>query len=144
MKKKKTAIWKEYEHNEINHSRAHYLLAIASFQKFGQFPKAADVARHLGVSRAAVSLQLRPLILNKLIRLDSTNRILLTKTGADLVARIAGKRELFRSFLQEVLGVSEETADMDSCKVEHLLSEETGAALLKFIKKLEQGKAVVR
>lgn len=126
--------WRAFEANEITHSGAHYLLAVAAFTKTGQPPRAADVARHLGVSRAAASLQLRGLHDHGLVRLDDGQRLHLTRDGANLVARIAGKREVLRVFLSEVLGVSDEVAELDACKVEHLLSEETGAALVRLVR----------
>ena len=58
----------------------------------------------------------------------------LTTDGQELVNRVAGKREVVRVFLHEILGVRAETAEVDACKVEHLLSEEAGAALVRLIR----------
>lgn len=126
-------VWRAFEANEVSHSAAHYLLAIASALKNGTAPHGADIARMLRVSRAAVSLQIRALKDRGLVQVDENHRVRLTRAGADLVARIAGKREVFRTFLQDVLGVGARTAELDACKVEHLLSEETCAALLRLI-----------
>jgi Mn-dependent DtxR family transcriptional regulator len=126
--------WRAFDNNEVSHSTAHYLLAIAGFEKNGQSPRAADVARQLEISRAAVSLQLRALRENGLVDLDENHRLHLTRLGADLVARIASKREVLKVFLREVLGVSNSTAERDACKIEHLISEETGASLVRFIR----------
>jgi len=126
-------VWRAFEANEITHSGAHYLLAIAAAVKAGQAPRAADIARQLDVSRAAVSLQVRALKDHGLVVVDPHHHIGLTRAGADLVARIAGKREVVRVFLEEVLGVVPETAEMDACKVEHLISEQTCAALVRLI-----------
>ncbi len=127
------SLWREFAANEISHSGAHYLLAVASALKGGVQPRGADIARTLGVSRAAVSLQIRALAEQGLLRVDERHRIGLTRSGADLVARIAGKRDVFRTFLHDVLGVGARTAELDACKVEHLLSEETCAALVRLI-----------
>jgi len=125
--------WRAFERNEVTHSAAHYLLAVAAFAKAGRDPRAVDVARQLEVSRAAVSLQIRTLRENGLVDVGDDHRIRLTRSGADLVARIASKREVVRLFLSEVLGVDSETAERDACKIEHLISEDTGAALVRFI-----------
>jgi Mn-dependent DtxR family transcriptional regulator len=125
--------WRAFERNEVTHSAAHYLLAVAAFAKAGRDPRSVDVARQLEVSRAAVSLQIRTLRENGLVDVGDDHRIRLTRTGADLVARIASKREVVRLFLTEVLGVEPETAERDACKIEHLISEDTGAALVRFI-----------
>lgn len=126
-------VWREFERNEVTHSAAHYLLAVAAFGKSGRDPRAVDIARLLDVSRAAVSLQIRTLRDHGLADVGDDHRIHLTRTGADLVARIASKREVVRLFLVEVLGVDPETAERDACKIEHLISEQSSAALVHFI-----------
>ena len=96
-------VWREFERNEVTHSAAHYLLAVAAFGKSGRDPRAVDIARTLDVSRAAVSLQVRTLREHGLVDVGDDHRIHLTRTGADLVARIASKREVVRLFLVDVL-----------------------------------------
>jgi DtxR family Mn-dependent transcriptional regulator len=127
-------LWRAFEDNEITHSGAHYLLAIAELATLGQGPRAADVARRLGVTRAAASLQLRVLQERGLVEVDDRQRQRLSAGGANLVARIASKHEVLMVFLRELLGVREEVAELDACKLEHLLSEETGAALVRLIR----------
>ncbi len=133
-----TPVWRAFEANEITHSGAHYLLAVAAAAESGP-PRSADVARALGVTRAAASLQLRALQDHGLIAIDRRQRLHLTAIGADLVARVASKREVVRTFLNEVLGVRPGTAELDACKVEHLLSEESGAALVRLLRFLRSG-----
>jgi Mn-dependent DtxR family transcriptional regulator len=134
-----TAVWRAFESNEITHSGAHYLLAVAASAQGGRPPRAADVARALGVTRAAASLQLRALQEHGLVGIDRQQRLHLTATGSDLVDRVASKREVVRMFLGEVLGVRPATAELDACKVEHLLSEESGAALVRLLRFLRSG-----
>jgi DtxR family Mn-dependent transcriptional regulator len=136
--------WRAFDANEVTHSGAHYLLAIASIAKEGPPPRAAEVARSLGVSRAAASLQLRSLAGHGFIEIDETQRLHLTRVGADLVARILSKREVVRVFLQDILGVRAHTADADACKIEHLLSEETGAAAVRLIRFLHSDHPAAR
>lgn len=124
-------IWRAFGDNEVSHSAAHYLLAIATLHEAGGAPRAVDVARRLEVSRAAVSLQLRTLKTQGLIEVGDDHRIRLTATAVELVSRIASKRDVVLSFLTDVLGVARATAEADACKIEHLISEETAAALVK-------------
>jgi Mn-dependent DtxR family transcriptional regulator len=136
-------VWREFERNEVTHSAAHYLLAVAAFGKSGRDPRAVDIARLLDVSRAAVSLQIRTLRDHGLVDVADDHRIHLTRTGADLVARIASKREVVRLFLVDVLGVDPETAERDACKIEHLISEQSSAALVHFISCLRADEAAL-
>lgn len=135
------SVWRAFEANEISHSGAHYLLAIAALERSGESPRAVDIARQLRVSRAAVSLQVRTLKEQGLVEVDADHRLALSAAGAALVARIAGKRQVVRVFLHEVLGVPEELAEMDACKVEHLLSEESAAGLVRLLAFLRSGHA---
>lgn len=135
--------WRAFEDNEVTHSAAHYLLAIAALAKTGREPRAVDVARQLDVSRAAVSLQIRTLRSHGLVDVGDDHRIRLTRRGADLVARVASKREVVRMFLAEVLGVDPATAERDACKIEHLISEDSGAALVRFIRLLRDDPEVL-
>ena len=136
-------LWRAFEDNEITHSGAHYLLAIAALGKLGSAPRAADVARRLGVTRAAASLQLRALQDRGWVEIDEQQRLRLSSAGADVVNRVMSKHEVLLVFLRELLGVEADTAELDACKVEHLLSEETGAALVRLIRFARSGKPEV-
>lgn len=136
--------WRGFEANEITHSAAHYLLAIAAAAREGPPPRAATVARALGVSRAAASFQLRTLVSHGFVEPDEAQRLHLTRLGADLVARIQSKREIVRVFLRDILGVRESTAEADACKIEHLLSEETGAATVRLLRFLHSDHPAAR
>lgn len=137
-------VWKAFKENEVSHSTAHYLMAIDSFREEGEFPRAVDLSRRLDVSRNAVSLQIRSLANNKFVKIGKDNRIHLTEFGEQTVKRIAGKRETMKTLLSEVLGLPEHIAEEDACKVEHLLSEETGMALAKLVNFLKSDKKAVR
>jgi DtxR family transcriptional regulator, Mn-dependent transcriptional regulator len=137
-------LWRAFEANKITHSGAHYLLAIAALARRAGAPRAAAVARFLGVSRAAASLQLRSLLERGLVESDAQARFRLTRNGRDLVARVASTRKVLRTFLVEVLGVREEAAEADACKVEHLLSEDSEAALLRWVRFLRSDHPAAR
>jgi len=136
-------VWKEFDANEVSHSVAHYLLAIVHHSGQNKAPRAADIARRLDISRAAVSIQLRTLKENGLVMVGKDHRILLTPTGKDLVERILSKRRTIIRFFIEVLGVLPHIAEEDACKIEHLISEESGAAMLRLIRFFDLKKSSV-
>ena len=134
--------WKEYGENELSHSETHYLLTIYSLlRKDGQL-RASTIAKELGVSRNAVHLQLKKLNEKKLVKIKD-NFITLPKHSIVQVEKIANKRQTMVVLLTEVLGLPQHIAVTDSCKVEHLLSDETGEALLKFVQFLRSDRKVV-
>ena len=130
-------LWKSFENNDISHSVAHYLMAIDELTVNQRLCHAANVARHLDVSRNAVSLKLQQLVKQALVELDEDRQIHLTEQGREAVANIVSARRAFFHFLTDFLGVNEATAEEDSCKVEHLLSAQTTQQLLRFAKYMQ-------
>lgn len=136
--------WKEFEKNKISHSEAHYLLSIYSMTRNKQCKlRAVELAKELNVSRNAVSLQLKKLIDKNFIRVSGSHYITLSRKGICAIEKVANKRQTMIVFLSEVLGLDLSTATLDSCKIEHLLSDETGEALLKFVQFLRSDRKVV-
>ncbi len=127
--------WKEFEANELTHSGAHHLLAIHEVgQHYGGWARVSDIARHLDITRGSVSVNLRTLKKRGLVLTDDHHLVSLSPEALQIVHGIMAKKAAVRAFLVEVLGVSESQAEIDSCKVEHLLSRSTGERLLHFIR----------
>jgi len=134
--------WKEYGDNELSHSETHYLLTIYSLLRKDAQLRASSVAKELGVSRNAVHLQLKKLTEKKLVKIKD-NFISLPKRSIEIIEKVANKRQTMIVLLSEVLGVPMHIATTDSCKIEHLLSDDTGEALLKFVQFLRSDRKVV-
>ena len=64
----------------------------------------------------------------------------LSPRGRLLVRDIRTKKTVIKSFLTTVLGVGERYAEVDSCKIEHLLSQRTGVRLAQWLVKFRQGR----
>ena len=127
-------IWKEFEHNEISHSVAHHLTAIGELTAVHGYARVSDVARHLNITRGSASLTLKTLKLKGLVQEDGNKFLKLSEGGQTIVDIILAKRRIFRTFLEDVLRVEPRQAEVDACKVEHLLSAETGGNLLRFLR----------
>jgi Mn-dependent DtxR family transcriptional regulator len=54
------------------------------------------------------------------------------------------KRVIVKTFLTSVLGIPESQAEIDSCKIEHLISHSTGERLVHFLQFLTSGAPVSR
>ena len=102
-------------------------------QKSGGSVKSIDIATHLNVSKPAVTKATNELKDFGLINKDLYGEITLTEVGKNLAEKIYDKHKTIYSFLQK-LGVSEETAEEDCCKLEHAISEETLEKLKEFLK----------
>lgn len=90
--------------------------------------RSVDIAAHLNVTKPSVSFAMKRLRENGYILMDRDNRITLTPSGEAIAQRILERHNLLTEFLMR-LGVSEETARADACKMEHDLSDETFEAI---------------
>ena len=97
--------------------------------------RSVDIANKLNVSRPLVFGAIAVLKEGGYIEQQSYGDIMLTPKGVSKAKEIYAKHLALTEFLITTLGVSEETAEADACKIEHDLSEETTQKLLEFVKK---------
>ncbi len=134
-------VWKEFESNELTHSMAHYLTAVRELIAEHGYARITDVAKKLNIARSSASIGLRALIDKGFIKEDANKFVFLTDKGEQLAGEIVGKAVVMRRFLEEILLVRPDQAEIDTCKIEHLISSETGAKLLDFLRFMTSGNA---
>ena len=112
----------------VHESGEMYLETIYILSQKSSEVRAIDVGAYMGFSKPSVSRALGLLKKEGLVETDKAGFIKLTEKGA---ARAAGVYErhtlLSRLFIN--LGVGEETATEDACRIEHYLSDETFEAI---------------
>lgn len=137
--------WKEFEANELTHSAAHHLLAIHEVgQKYGGWARVSDIARQLDITRGSVSINLRALKKRGWIATGEHHLVKLSPKGLKAVQSVVATRTVVKAFLTEVLGTPEPQAEIDSCKVEHLISPSTAHRLVRFMRFLTSGDPVAK
>ena len=109
---------------QIHESAEDYLEAILMLREKTGAVRAVDVAEALSFTKASVSVAMKKLRENGYVRF-----LLLTPTGEAIASRIYSRHKALTDFFVS-LGVSEEIAAKDACKVEHDLSQETFEKLL--------------
>ena len=135
--------WKQFEANRLTHSAAHHLRAVQELgAKYGGWARVTDIARDLGVTRGTVSFNLRSLKKRGLVVTGEHRMVKLSPRGRALVRDVRAKKTVIKSFLTTVLGVAERYAEVDSCKIEHLLSQQTGTSLARWLEQFQQGRRV--
>lgn len=134
-------VWKEFGENVITHSAAHHLLTILELTGSRGYARVTDVARHLGITTGSVSTNLKALKQRGLVVEDENKFLSLSPAGTAMAQEILNQRIILKSFFVNVLGVTEEQAEIDACKTEHLLSEETTSKMATLEKKLVKTKA---
>lgn len=132
--------WKEFEANELTHSAAHHLLAIYDVGlPYGGWARVSDIARQLNITRGSVSINLRALKKRGWVETDQHHLVKLTAQGLKAAKSVMAKRVIVKTFLSDVLGVPDAQADVDSCKIEHLISHSTGQRMVQFLRFVTSG-----
>ncbi|MCH9008711.1 metal-dependent transcriptional regulator [candidate division KSB1 bacterium] len=127
-------VWKAFEQNKITHSAAHHLMTIYDLLHRNGYARVTDVAKNLEITRGSASITLKALKEKGLVTEDENKFLRLSEEGQNISHAIQSMRKIFKKFLVEVLQVDREQAEIDACKIEHLLSRETGEKLLNFMK----------
>ena len=139
--KDRAGVWKEFEQNPITHSAAHHLMAIGDLiQRLG-YARVSDVAKQLKITRGSVSISLRGLKKDGLVIQDENRHLRLSERGQSLVEEIKAKRLLMIRLLAEVLGVDPLQAEIDACKMEHLISGRSARQMVTLLRFIDSGAA---
>lgn len=126
--------WRAFEQNDITHSMAHYLMAIDFLRQEYGYARVTDVAEQLEVSRGAASMSISQLKKRGWVTEDHNRFLLLTEDGANIAHAVEHNYRILSSFFEHVLGMSHEVAHADACKMEHLMSSQTGQRLVALIR----------
>lgn len=126
-----TSDWKHFADSPVTHSAAHYLMAIHLLRKEAGYARGTDIARHLSVSPPSVTVALDRLKIRGYVREDENKFYVLTPEGEQTVATILAHRRALQRFFADVLGVDPDIAEADACKIEHLISTQTGRGLIQ-------------
>lgn len=98
---------------------------------------AIDIARDMGFSKPSVSVAVHKLADNGYINIADDGVITLTEKGNEIATKVYDRHVTISKALMS-LGVSEEQALEDACKIEHDLSEESFESIKKAVNKYEQ------
>ena len=120
---------------QIRESSEDYLESILILKERNGLVRSIDIANQMDFTKASVSIAMKKLRENGYIAVDGEGFITLLPAGEEIASNIYGRHKLLTKFFVR-LGVSEETAAADACKVEHDLSEETYEKLLQYAETL--------
>ena len=115
----------------VHESGEMYLEAILVLSRKSSFVRSVDVSEYLQYSKPSVSRAMGILRKEEYIHMDKDGAITLTQTGRALAEKIL-ERHTVLSRLLMTLGVSQETAEADACKMEHAISDESFQAIKRY------------
>ena len=115
-----------------NESAENYLETILILSKKLPVVRSVDIANELGFKKSSVSIAMKNLREKEHITVTDAGFIYLTDSGKEIADMIYERHEFLSSWLTK-LGVPEEIASEDACKLEHVLSKESFEAIKKFV-----------
>ncbi len=117
----------------IYESAEDYLERILMLLEKKGHARSVDIAAGLKVSKPSVSVAMRRLRENGYITMGADSLISLTDKGYAIARKIYDRHQALTRYLVQI-GVPEDVAREDACKIEHDLSEESFAAICRQIK----------
>lgn len=118
---------------EIQRSGEDYLETIYILNRRTGYVRSIDIANEMGYSKPSVSKGMSLLREMGYITVAADGEIKLTKNGLKRAKEVYSRHLLIREFFIRKLGVNPTTAEIDACKVEHVISEETYLRLRDFM-----------
>ena len=116
----------------IHESAENYLESILVLQERRGQVRSIDIVNELGFSKPSVSIAMKKLRENGYISMEPDGRITLNESGLAIANRIYDRHKTITRFFM-LLGVSEDVATEDACKVEHDISDETFEKIRQFV-----------
>lgn len=119
--------------HEIQESGEMYLETILRLSKRLANVRSIDVANEMGYSKPSVSRGVGILREDGYIVVDDSGYLTLTASGRAIAEKIYERHQVLSNILEQI-GVTPEVAAADACKLEHVISDESFAAIKKICK----------
>ena len=117
----------------IHESGENYLEQIYMLSRQKEKIRAVDLCAALGFSRPTVSVMLRELRAEGFVTAAENGGLVLTQKGEAVAKRMYERHCIIAEVLMR-LGVSQETALNDACKIEHDISDETFLKIREYLR----------
>ena len=117
---------------EAKESSQMYLETIYILSQKSDMVRKIDVSKYMGFAKPSVTRGISLLEKQKLVTVDQSGNIILTEEGEKEAKSIYERHTVLTKMFTR-LGVDEETAAEDACRVEHYISEKTFEAIKKHL-----------
>ena len=121
----------------IGKSAEDYLESMIILKEKNGYIRSVDIAGFLGVTKPSVSNAMKRLREEGYIEMNRSGFITVTEKGMEIADKIYTRHKKLTDFFI-ALGVNEEVAEDDACKIEHDLSDETFEAICNHIEKFSK------
>lgn len=120
---------------KIQESGENYLETILVLENKKGSVRSIDIANELGYTKPSVSRAMSILKAAGFIKMEPHGQIHLTAEGKNKANEVYERHRIIKDYLQITLGVNEELADHDACRIEHVISPETFSRMKEFVAK---------
>lgn len=118
--------------HQIHDSKENYLEGIFVLQQETGHVRSIDLTRHLNLSRASVSNAVKKMEEEGYVVMEKNGELRLTEKGAYIGQMIDERHKTLKDLLMYV-GVDEDLAEYDACRMEHAISKETFKILKDYL-----------
>ena len=116
---------------KLQESGEMYLETILRLSQKKSFVRAIDVGEYMGFSKPSVSRAIGLLRNGGFVEVSDGGGLVLTDAGRETAEKIYERHRYLTKMLME-MGVDEETASEDACRMEHVVSDESFAAIKRY------------
>ena len=120
---------------QLQESGQMYLETIYVLSKTVNGVHSIDISEHMGYSKPSVSRAVNLLKSGGYITIDEENHITLTETGLEIAEKIYNRHVVLSKMLM-ALGVPEDIAAEDACRMEHTISDESFEAIRRHVERI--------
>ena len=117
---------------KIQESAENYLETILVLSKRIGAVRSIDIVNELDFAKPSVSVYVRNLRDNGFIQIDKSGYITLTETGRSIAESIYERHQILTKMVVH-LGVDQQTAENDACRIEHVISTESFHAIKQYM-----------
>lgn len=121
---------------KIHESAENYLEAILVLHRRLGAVRSVDIANELDFSKPSVSIAMKHLREDGYVNVDESGFISLLPKGREIAERIYERHTLLTSWLT-ALGVPQDIASEDACRIEHVISAESFEAIKSHVRNMQ-------
>ena len=110
-----------------------YLETILRLSAENKVVRSVDVAEEMGFSKASVSRAMHVLSDGGYLQVERAGDLVLTKEGEKVARKIYERHKILTDYLMSI-GIDEETAEVDACRIEHVISDKSFKVIKNIVK----------
>lgn len=119
----------------MQESGENYLETILILKERNGTVRSIDIANELGYAKPSVSRAVKLLVKKGLIVMEHSGELILTEKGLDMANSIYERHKIISEFFVDILGVDRKNADIDACRIEHVISGNTFEKIKEYMRK---------